>query len=72
MNGGYHYEKDPRSLGEEYKIMPVKNFSSHVADALEELCLFVNERDVYDKRWKDLSSRVNFTNYKPVNSLGGY
>jgi len=29
MNGGYHYEKDPRSMGEEYKIMPVKNFSSH-------------------------------------------
>ena len=30
MNGGYHYEKDPRSLGEEYKIMPSKNFSSHI------------------------------------------
>lgn len=72
MNGGYHYEKDPRSLGEEYKIMPAKNFSSHICDATEYLCLFVAERDVHDKRWKELGSRVNFNNYKPTNSIGGY
>jgi hypothetical protein len=72
MNGGYHYEKEPRSLGEEYKIMPVKNFSSHICDALQYLCMFIAEKDVHDKRWKDLSSRVNLTDYKPVNSIGGY
>ena len=41
-------------------------------DALEYLCMFIAERDIHDKRWKDLSSKVNLTNYKPVNSIGGY
>jgi len=30
MNGAYHYDKDPKGSGEEYKPMPVKNFASHV------------------------------------------
>ena len=72
MNGGYHYEKDPRSLGEEYKIMPAKNFSSHISDALEYLCMFIAEKDTHDKKWKELSSRVNLIGHTPVNSLGGY
>ena len=41
-------------------------------DALQYLCMFIAEKDVHDKRWKDLSSRVNLTDYKPVNSIGGY
>ncbi len=72
MNGGYHYEKDPKSLGEEYKIMPAKNFSSHISDALEYLCLFIAEKNIHDTKWKELSSRLKPTDYKPVNSIGGY
>ena len=72
MNGGYHYEKDPRSLGEEYKIMPAKNFSSHISDALEYLCLFIVEKNIHDTKWKELSSRLKPIDYKPVNSIGGY
>jgi hypothetical protein len=72
LNGGYHYEKDPKSLGEEYKPMPVKNFSSHISDALQYMCLYLDEKQAYDKRWKEFSSHVNNKLYRPVSSEAGY
>lgn len=72
MNGGYHYEKDPKSNGEEYKLVPVKNFSSHISDALEYLCLFIDEKTSMDKKWKELSGRLNKSIYTPASSISGY
>jgi len=72
MNGGYHYAKEAKSLGEEYKMMPVKNFSSHVADALEELCLYVGEKESNDKRWKAFASQLQKRDYRPASSEVGY
>jgi hypothetical protein len=72
MNGAYHYDKDPKGSGEEYKPMPVKNFASHVSDALEYLCLYVAEKSVYDKQRKSFLAQLNQKDYKPASSEAGY
>jgi len=72
MNGGYHYEKQPKSLGEEYKPMPVKNFSSHISDALQMLCMYIAERDINKQRWAKFSSQIKPNPYRPVDGLVGY
>jgi hypothetical protein len=72
MNGAYHYDKDPKGSGDEYKPMPVKNFASHVADALEELCLYVTEKEAYDKQRRSFLAQMKPYNYKPASSEAGY
>ena len=72
MNGGYHYEKDPKSTGEEYKMIPVKNFSSHVCDSLEYLCLYIGEREETQKKWRALSAKIEKRVYQPVSLTVGY
>ena len=61
MNGAYHYEKDTRGdKGDEtYKLAPVKNFYSHIADSLQYLCLYVTNKEGQDKRWKSFQAHVN-------------
>ena len=39
MNGAYHYDKDPKGIGDEYKPMPVKNFASHICFVGETMIL---------------------------------
>lgn len=72
MNGAYHYDKDPKGSGEEYKPMPVKNFASHVADALEYLCLYVTEKEAYDKQRKSFLAQMKRKEYKPASDTAGY
>lgn len=72
LNGGYHYEKEPKALGEEYKPMPVKNFSSHVADSLQMLCMYIAEKESMDKRWKEISAALNKQPYRPASYEAGY
>ena len=72
MNGGYHYEKDPKGNGEDYKPMPAKNFSSHISDATEYLCMYIEEKTTNDKKWKDFRSHISIKEYKPVTPLAGY
>lgn len=72
FNGGYHYEKDPKSLGEEFKPMPAKNFSSHISDALQYLCMYIEEKQSNDKKWKAFASQIKRRNYTPSISTAGY
>lgn len=72
LNGGYHYEKDPKSTGEEYKPLPAKNFSSHIADSLQYLCLYVSEKAEHDKRLKSFRGQVMRKDYRPAIDIGGY
>ena len=72
MNGAYHYDKDPKGSGEEYKPMPVKNFASHVSDALEYLCLYVAEKSVYDKQRKSFLAQLKQVPYRPASTEAGY
>jgi hypothetical protein len=72
MNGAYHYEKDPRSLGEEYKPMPVKNFYSHVSDSLQMLCMYIGEKEIRDKRREGLYARMGGQAYRPASYEAGY
>lgn len=73
FNGGYHYEKIPKSVsGDEYKPMPAKNFSSHISDALQYLCLYIDEKSNNDKLWKSFSSRMKRVPYRPAVNVAGY
>jgi hypothetical protein len=72
MNGAYHYDKDPKGTGDEYKPMPVKNFASHISDALEYLCLYIDEKTLYDKERKEFLSRTKRSNYHPGSAIAGY
>ena len=73
FNGGYHYEKDPKSTArDEFKPMPAKNFSSHISDALQYLCLYIDEKESTDKLWKSFSSRIKRAPYRPAISVAGY
>jgi hypothetical protein len=65
MNGAYHYDKDPKGSGDEYKPMPVKNFASHVSDSLQYLCLYLTEKEMYDKQLKR-------KDYNPASEIAGY
>jgi hypothetical protein len=72
MNGAYHYEKEPKSLGEEYKPMPVKNFASHVSDSLQMLCLYLMERESSQARWRSFQSQLKKRDYRPADFTAGY
>lgn len=72
MNGAYHYDLDPKGQGQEHKLVPVKNFASHVSDALEYLCLFVSEKESYDKARKAFLGQLQQKKYTPVSSEAGY
>jgi hypothetical protein len=74
FNGDYHYalEKSFRGGQQEAKDMPVKNFSSHIADSCEYLCLYIDEKQEYDKQKKALLSRLNQRAHHPASRIGGY
>lgn len=72
LNGGYHYEKDPKAVNEEYKQIPNKNFSSHIADALEYLCLYIAEKQSNDDKLRAFLSQIKTRAYRPGNNITGY
>jgi hypothetical protein len=73
LNGGYHYDIDKKSQGTEYKPMPVKNFFSHIADSLEYLCLYISEKEEYDKqRLAFLAQMKRTVAYRPGDRIAGY
>jgi hypothetical protein len=72
MNGAYHYEKEPRSIGEEYKPMPLKNFWSHISDSLEYMCMYIADNAEQNKRRQQLLASIRQKDYRPVSSIAGY
>ena len=72
MNGAYHYAKESRSKGEEYKMVPVKNYASHVSDALQMLCLYLEEKDASKKRWEHFNATSKRRTYRPADKIAGY
>lgn len=72
MNGAYHYDKDPKGQGDEYKEVPVKNYASHVSDALQELCLYVSEKESYDKVRRSFLAQLKPRDYRPASVTAGY
>jgi hypothetical protein len=72
MNGAYHYDKDPKGSGEEYKPVPVKNFASHISDALQYLCMYVTEKEMYDAQKRSFLAQLKQKAYRPASSLAAY
>lgn len=72
LNGAYHYDKDPKGSGDEYKAVPVKNFASHIADSLEYLCMYVTEKEMYDKQRKSFLANLKQKTYHPASDTVGY
>jgi len=72
LNGAYHYEREPKSTGDEYKPMPVKNFYSHVSDSLQMLCMYISEKEASDKRWKSFQATMKRREYRPASYEAGY
>ncbi len=75
MNGAYHYELIPGSKTGQHKEKPspCKDDYSHVADALQMLCLYIDEKAEIDKRHKAfLSQMQNRAPYRVADSLAGY
>lgn len=72
MNGAYHYDKDPKGSGDEYKPMPVKNFASHISDSLEYLCMYLEEKTAWDKQRKSFLAQLKQKAYNPASDVAGY
>jgi hypothetical protein len=74
MNGGYHYEKDPKSSGGEMKLVPVKNFDSHIAEALQYLCMYIGKLKEMGTRREDLLIQLSRKNLqrRAGSNVGGY
>jgi len=73
LNSGYYYERDRKSTGEDYKLIPVKNFSSHIADALQYLCLYLNEKNFEDQRRREFLAKITRTEFRRYGSvIAGY
>ena len=71
MNGAYHYEKDPKGQGE-FKEVPVKNYASHISDALQYACMYVSEKEFNDKQRKAFLSQLKQREYRPASAIAGY
>ena len=72
LNGGYHYERDNKSVNDEYKPLPTKNFSSHISDALQYMCMYISEKNENDAKRKALISGLRNTPYRPAIPDVGY
>lgn len=74
MNGDYKFAlvKSFRGGEQEAKDIPVKNFSSHIADSCEYLCLYIDEKQEYDKQKNSLLSRLKLQDHHPATRIGGY
>jgi hypothetical protein len=72
LNGAYHYDKDPKGNGDEYKATPVKNFASHVSDSLQYLCLYLEAKTLYDKQRKAFLAHLKPHHYRPAQREAGY
>lgn len=74
MNGAYHYELIPGSKTGQHKEKPspCKDDYSHVADALQMLCLYIDEKDENDKRHKAFMSQIQRPAYQVADSMTGY
>lgn len=73
MNGGYYYEKERKSNNpNEHKLVPTKNYSSHIADALEYLCMFIVDQKDADKQRKAFMAQLKQKAYSPASKIAGY
>jgi hypothetical protein len=73
MNGGYYYERETKSNNpHENKLVPAKNYSSHIADALEYLCMFIMNKQDTDKHRKSFLSQMKRKDYRPASEIAGY
>lgn len=72
LAGGYHFKlKD--SSNDEYGEEPVKNYHSHICDALEALCLYVNEGGITsNKKNEHLRSLMSTGRHRPADAVAGY
>ena len=46
--------------------------NSHIADSAEYLCLYIDEKQEYDKHKKALLGRLNLRDHHPASRIGGY
>ena len=46
--------------------------NSHIADSAEYLCLYIDEKQEYEKHKKALLSRLTLRNHHPASRIGGY
>lgn len=74
MNGAYHYDTDKKAQGaDETKLVPTKNFASHICDALEYLCLYLDSKTEYDQQKAEFMAQMaKKQDYRPASQVAGY
>lgn len=74
LNGGYHYalERTFRGGEQEWKQMPLKNFSSHISDSVMYLTLYIDTKEEYDKQRKEFLGCIKQKQYIPGDYISGY
>lgn len=74
MNGAYHYDIIPGNKEgmHKEKPSPCKDDYSHIADALQELCLYVDEKNLNDARHKAFLGQLKRPQHRVSDALVGY
>lgn len=73
MNGAYKYDVIPKQEGQfKDKPSPIKNDFSHVADALQELCMYVDEKKEYDIKFQALMAQIKKPPHRVSDMMAGY
>jgi hypothetical protein len=70
LNGGYHRQKIPGTLNE-YSDVPFKNIFSHIAEALEYLCYYVNDLRKKTERADKVMGQLGANKRAPVSQETG-
>ena len=70
LNGGYHRQKVPGTLNE-FSDVPFKNIFSHVAEALEYLCYYLNDLRKKTERSEKVMGQLGANKRSPVSSVTG-
>jgi hypothetical protein len=73
MAGGYHFKKKPGSVDvDEWRDEPEKNYASHIADAIQELCMYAREGHAKAHRNERLEEMASRHQHVVADSIAGY
>lgn len=73
MAGGYHFKKKPGGVDiDEWKEEPEKNGASHIADAIQELCMYARQGKVISDRSEKLSEMASRHQHVVADAVAGY
>jgi hypothetical protein len=71
LNGGYHRQRIPGTQNE-YSDQPFKNIYSHICEAFQYLCYYLNDMKSKNKRNEDFLKRIGQQKkHRPASSIAG-